>query len=336
MRPKISVIIPVYKVEKFLPRCIESIIKQTYKNLEIILVNDGSPDKCGEICDYYAMKDSRIKVIHKENGGLSDARNVGLDNTTGEYISLIDSDDFIHVKFYEILMELILKNDADIAQCEFQKVFDEDNNYIDKTKQNLLINHEVNYFNNLEALYNLYSNNYVSAVVVWNKLYKKELFSDIRFPKGKLHEDEYTTYKLLYNTKKLITTSFKLYYYLQRTNSIMGEKFNIKRLDILDAYSNQISFYSINNLPQLKYLAIRRLKGIIRNSMSSLLKSDIDNKEQAFRYLVSYNKNNFHYFKSDSDISYSSKFIMYLLEYSPIFLIKFLIKLMDMKMKVIK
>ena len=111
-------------MEKYLPKCIESIINQTYKNLEIILVDDGSPDNCGEICDKYALKDSRIKVIHKENGGLSDARNAGLDIATGDYVSFIDSDDYIHEKFYEILLNLITSNNADIAQCEFLKVYE--------------------------------------------------------------------------------------------------------------------------------------------------------------------------------------------------------------------
>lgn len=214
MRRKVSVIIPVYKVEKYLKRCLESVVNQTYKNIEIILVNDGSPDKCGEICDAYARIDSRIKVIHKENGGLSSARNAALDIVSGEYIMFVDSDDWISEDSLEQLYEYI---DADYDIINFKFSFVKENSkelvemhndikdgykcdlitYIDK-----LFSGELNFF-------------------IWNKLYKKNLFDEVRFPEGRNYEDLATIYKLYFNAKSIIVTDYTLYYYwLGNSNSI--------------------------------------------------------------------------------------------------------------------
>jgi glycosyltransferase involved in cell wall biosynthesis len=329
MEKTISVIVPVYKVEKYLSRCIESIINQTYSNLEIILVDDGSPDKCGDICDHYASLDSRVKVIHKENGGLSDARNTGLNIATGEYVNFIDSDDYIHEKFYEKLLTLVLSNNADIGQCEFLKVF-EDKDHNNKVTSTIPLNSEkVATFNNVEALNQLYSN--VISGVAWNKLYKAELFKDIRFPKGKIHEDDFTTFKVLYNSKKIVTTSLPLYYYLQRSNSIMGSEFNARHLDSLEAFSYQISFYNNKNLLELKNKAIICLENNIRSLFRKSLNSDLENKDEILSNLINYYRNNFKYFNSDLNISSKKKVIIYLYKYSPIFIIKFLCRLLDLK-----
>lgn len=327
MNPTISVIVPIYNVEKYLGKCIESIINQTYSNLEIILVDDGSPDNCGDICDYYASKDRRIKVIHKENGGLSDARNAGLDFAKGEYINFIDSDDYINKGFYEVLINLVISNNADIAQCAFLKVYENDN-----TNTNPLVNEKITVLNNIEALNNLFNDYYVTTSVVWNKLYRKELFTEIRFPKGKIHEDEFTTFKVLFKSKKVVTTSKPLYYYLQRSNSIMGENFNVKRLDFLEAYSSQISFYNENRLVDLKTKAIKRLEGTIRYFMNDILKSDIDNKEKTFYYLINYYKSNFRLFKNEMGIGSIRRLVIYLFNYSPKFVIKLLCKLLQIRL----
>jgi glycosyltransferase involved in cell wall biosynthesis len=236
MNPLISIIVPVYKVQKYLEKCINSILAQSINNFELILIDDGSPDDCGIICDSYAAKDKRVKVIHKKNEGLSAARNTGLEIAEGKYIGFIDSDDWVDQKMYETLINLLIDNDADIAQCEFIRIFDEDEKVDNSENNNIQI------FNNIESLKNIYNEKSISTVVSWNKLYKKELFQYIRFPKGKIHEDEFTTHKLLYTSRKLVYTDKIFYYYRQTPNSIMNSKFNKKRLDILDAMEERLEF----------------------------------------------------------------------------------------------
>jgi len=234
----VSVIVPIYKVEEYLEDCIESIINQTYKNIEIILVDDGSPDNCGKMCDEYALKDERIKVIHKENGGLSSARNAGLDIARGEYISFIDSDDYISKNFIKNLMKVMTEYNVEVAQCDFtRKILDlNENEFINKD--------EVKILNKDEAMYNLNILNHGKYVIACNKLYKKDLFEKIRFPKGKINEDTYVTYKIFYETEKNIAIlNQKLYFYRERNNSIMTNKFSIKNYDALEGYKSQVDFF---------------------------------------------------------------------------------------------
>lgn len=243
---KISVIVPVYKVEKYLDRCIESIIKQTYKNLEIILVDDGSPDRCGEICDSYSNKDGRIKVIHKTNGGLSDARNVGIEAASGNYISFIDSDDWIDKDMLELLYKMIKKHDADIAECSYR------NYYKDCVKEETFCTAEQIVGDNIFALQGMLDWKYFKAVA-WNKLYRRSVIGDIRYPKGKLHEDEFTTYKYFYEAKKLVYIDVSKYNYdRSRTDSITGDKFRIQNLDACEALRERIDFFQAHNLNSLE------------------------------------------------------------------------------------
>ena len=190
----LSVIVPIYGVEKYLSKCLDSIIAQTYLNIQIILVNDGSPDKCSQICEVYAARDNRIIVIHKENGGLSSARNAGIEKATGAYIAFVDSDDFIHPKMYEILIDNLERNDADISVSNLKKVYDE-REEIDSLGENKVFLYEKR-----DAMRNFFDKNlYVPTVVAWTKVYKRELFSTIRFPEGKIHEDEFVTYKVFWS-----------------------------------------------------------------------------------------------------------------------------------------
>ena len=240
MEKLISIIVPVYKVEKHLCQCIDSIINQTYKNLEIILVDDGSPDCCPKICDEYSKKDKRIKVIHKENGGLSSARNAGLDIASGEYISFIDSDDYISEKFIEVLYDLCEKNECDISECDFIKF--EDIVKLNEVGKSVVI------YTNDEIQNKLYEIEGYKHIVVWNKLYKRYLYEKLRFPIGKINEDEYCTYKAFFYCKTQIAyTTQQLYYYRNNSESIMGKKFNAKRLDFLDAFEERKKFYLANN-----------------------------------------------------------------------------------------
>ncbi|MDQ0413809.1 glycosyltransferase family 2 protein [Mesobacillus stamsii] len=230
---KISVIIPVYKVEKYLHQCIESIIKQTYNNLEIILVDDGSPDNCGELCDEYMKKDNRIKVIHKENGGLSDARNAGINIATGDYIGFVDSDDFIETDMYEFLYRLIKKHNADISICGISR-FQNEVSINKETYEEICFTSEL-------AIKEIL-NDYKFHSHACDKLFKAELFKTIRFPKGKLYEDVYTAYKLFYNANKIAFNSTPKYYYRITDGSISNSIFSTRDLDLIEASEQLLEF----------------------------------------------------------------------------------------------
>lgn len=249
----VSVVVPIYKVEKYLSSCIESIINQTYKKIEIILVDDGSPDSCPRICDSYADLDSRIVVIHKKNGGLSDARNVGIGKSTGEYITFVDSDDRLEAEFIELLLNLILKTNSDIAFCDYQNI-NEESNIIgySKTKNSILC------FSNFECLKNMYQPRFHGIeFVTWGKLYKTQLFkkNNIEFPYGKIHEDTFTTYKLCYYSKKTVFTERCLYCYRIRPGSIMTSSFNVKHVDKLEAGLEACDFFESKNEQKMLDLA---------------------------------------------------------------------------------
>ena len=203
---KVSIIVPVYKVEQYIDNCIKSLLSQTLIEIEIILVDDGSPDNSGEICDAYQKIDNRIKVIHQENGGLSKARNSGLKIANGEYIVFVDSDDWIKNTMCEKLYNAAQEDNAEIAICKIINAINEQQ--YDQT--NDTCNKEI--LTNVEAVNQLYDGtNHVEMVVAWNKIYKKELFDDIEFANGKIHEDEFTTYKLLYKANKVVKINKYLY-----------------------------------------------------------------------------------------------------------------------------
>ena len=224
----ISVIVPIYKVEKYLKRCLDSLIRQTYSNLEIILVDDGSPDTCPLICDEYKAKHNNIKVIHKKNGGLSDARNVGIEASTGSYITFVDSDDYVEDDYIVCLYNSIKKYNADISICSYQAVYE--NGRIIKQSENLCCS-----LTPKETLSNmLYQNNF--NVSAWAKLYKRELFNKIKFPKGKIFEDAYTTYKLVLDSRIIAVDLQIKYNYMIRSNSILTSEFNEDKLMLIDAY----------------------------------------------------------------------------------------------------
>ena len=219
MKEKISVIVPVYNVEKYLKKSIDSIINQTYKNLEIILVDDGSIDDSGKICDEYEKKDARIKVIHQENQGLSKARNNGIEQATGEYIGFVDSDDYIEKKMYEILYEYIIKYDADISICKYEKIEE----YNNKVYQNRKENNEVIVMSKTEGIRELLEEHGKITNYAWNKLYRKKLFENVRYPEKRKFEDIGTTYLLLEKSRKVVFSNYIGYEYLQREGSITRE-----------------------------------------------------------------------------------------------------------------
>lgn len=237
MKELVSVVVPIYNTERYLRRCVDSIINQTCENLEIILVDDGSPDKCGKICDEYAKKDKRVRVIHKENGGLSEARNAGIEASEGEYVTFIDSDDWVHDQYVEKLYKLLVESNSDIASCGLVKATSE---YIKADASKV----EIYDYSNIEALEQLMGRFYTQLCITCAKLYKTNLFKETRFPVGRLHEDEATTYKVIFKAKKIILTTAPLYYYWQRSDSIMGVEFNKNGwMDALEAYKERGEFF---------------------------------------------------------------------------------------------
>lgn len=232
---KISAIVPVYKVEAFLDRCVQSIADQSYKNLEIILVDDGSPDNCPAICDAWAEKDSRVKVIHKKNGGLSDARNAGMAVATGELMGFVDSDDWIAPDMYQHLHDLLDANGSDIAACGVEMIWE------DGTPSRILTKSGCCVLDQEEAMRAIIEESWLKQPV-WYKLYKTALIRDIPFPVGKYHEDVFWSYQAVARAQKVSVSDKTGYYYFQRSGSIMGESYSLKRLDAVEAKERRISF----------------------------------------------------------------------------------------------
>lgn len=277
--PIISVIVPVYNVEQYLSQCIDSLLTQTLEDIEIILVDDGSTDACPQICDAYALRDTRIKVIHKVNGGLSDARNWGIERAQGEYIAFLDSDDWVKPDFYEYLYNLIQRKNADIAQCDYIKVYD------NTTKIDFDEAIKESTHTGVEALYLLCGEEYIKTVVVWNKLYKRKLFDKIRFPKGKIHEDEFVTYKVLHKASKFVNSNIPMVYYRQRPDSIMAQKFSEKRLHVLEAWKERRDYFKQHNLIELAHRTECELCVTMKAAYVYIQKSDLQNKKEILKQL---------------------------------------------------
>ncbi|TGA99958.1 glycosyltransferase [Sporolactobacillus shoreae] len=250
MHSEISVIVPVYNVEHYLQRCINSIIQQSYTHLEIILVDDGSTDFSGRICDLYKKRDKRIKVIHQPNSGLSEARNTGIHAATGEYIGFVDSDDFIHPDMYLSLYQMMEENNSDVAEAGFEKVYGNAPVLREAGGGNVTVysGHQAA----VSGIVNLRCTTYS-----WNKLYKRQLWDQITFPKGKIFEDEFTTYKVFHACNRVAVTDQKLYYYVQRKSSIAHSQFSLKMLDHCEALDEMIRFIEKNNPEALPIVSIK-------------------------------------------------------------------------------
>ena len=250
----ISVIVPVYKAEKYLHNCVESVINQSYPHWELMLVDDGSPDRCGSICDEYAAKDLRIHVIHKENGGQASARNAALDVAVGEYVTFLDSDDFWHKDYLSIMLNLCRENDADMSQCHFVRG-------TDTVFPSVSDPVTVSVYDNRSVFVNFKDN-----VILCGKLYKRSMWKDIRMPVGKKFEDDFTAWKLYYKSRKIALTTQPLYYYTYNDDSTMAKQKKSLQLDFLEAYKERISFFSEKNDEALEHLSRCQLqKNIVLN-----------------------------------------------------------------------
>ena len=249
--PLISVVVPVYRVEKYLDHCIQSIAEQTYSNLEILLVDDGSPDGSGAICDRWAARDSRIRVFHKQNAGAGAARNTALDAARGEIITFVDSDDYLHPNMFSHLCGL-MKDGVEIAECEIGITEHDDLAMDDGTGAEILV------CETEEAL-RLHIQDEVFRQTPPNKLYLRECVGDIRFPEGNLIDDEFFTYKVLGNAKKLAHSSACMYAYRQQSGSAMHKPYSLRRLQGIDAKLQRLGYFE------------QRFPGLVREAKADLL-----------------------------------------------------------------
>lgn len=307
--PLISVIVPVYKVEPYLARCIDSILAQTFTDFELILVDDGSPDNCGKICDEYAKKDSRIFVIHQENAGVSVARNNAIEwtlkNSDSQWLTFIDSDDWIHPQYLELLYFGANELGLDISTCEYEDTttmtsFSYINTYI---PQKLTSE-------------DFYIENPITSVVPWCKLYRKACFETIRYPVGIRYEDEFTTYKVLFNKSHIAHITEKLYFYYTNPEGFMNSEWSLKRLDAITAYEEQIAYFRKNGHQNALIKVERKLLWCI------IAQIEITEKSDEYAYLApklkkklrAYLKN----FKADANLSMDNGYDFYIIAYPTI------------------
>lgn len=250
----ISVIVPVYNVEKYIEKCIRSVLDQTYKEFELILVNDGSTDGSGDICDMYERKDGRIRVLHQENKGLSEARNAGLFICTGEYITYIDSDDSVEPDYLEELYRNLAEHRADVSVCAYRLVW-EDKNRREKEKAE---DTQVHVYTGREAAKKIVAENDRKMITAWGKLYHRRMKPLLVYPSGKTHEDEFVTYRVFYTADRVVVTERPLYLYLQRGSSIMNNGYSERRLDKIEALKEAVEFFRDAKDEEMKRYAQKR------------------------------------------------------------------------------
>ena len=317
MEPKISVVIPVYNVEKYLPLCINSILSQTYKNLEIILVDDGSPDGCPALCDSFAQKDSRICVVHKQNGGISDARNAGISAATGEYISFVDPDDYVESDYIEYLYSLIKKYDCKMSLCQHTVKFKGGNEICyGKDGDALLTSKEC-----LERM--LYND--VIDTSCWAKLFSADIAKKFSYPKGKLFEDIGTVYKLFIESQNIACGWQSKYFYIMRPKSIVHCDFNPHKLDLLemtDSMANDVRA----TFPDLEKAVLRRQVYARFSTLNQMLRVKEKKYKKIRKEIIKYIRANQKAILSDPKIPRRDRVAVFMLNRGFIFY-KFVLKI---------
>ncbi len=250
----ISIIVPIYNLESYIPQCIDSILSQSFTNFELILVNDGSTDNSGELCDEYARLDSRVRVIHKENGGIASSRNAGLEVARGEYIGFVDNDDYINKYMFEELFNNAIKHSSDTVVCDYLKV--EEDQFIDTEVFNS--DYSLQNFSNKEALHFIYKNMEKDTFIYpWNKLYKRYLFDEIKYEHGNIYDDETIAHKLLYRSNKVTYIQSELYYYVKRKGSQINSPFSTKKFGRVYALKGREEFFRNKKESELHQKALK-------------------------------------------------------------------------------
>ena len=308
--PLVSVLIPVYNSDKYLERCLNSISNQTYRHLEIIIVDDGSTDKSSSICDEFCKKDSRARVYHNENHGISYTRNFALDHTKGEYVFWIDSDDYVAHNAVELLLDYSQEYDSDYVICQYKKGDEDDYKFIRDKSQILSLSSS-------EALNLIYEDDYRSFLLVtcWGKLIKKDVYNGVRFPDGYIFEDVATSHYVLNNCKRIIMINDCFYYYYQIKDSILGKKVTLAKLDYLYFFEDRIAFFKkINNSVLMNKARLQYLHSLIWEF--SRVK-DILRDDYKLQYVIKQYRNYYKLGDFNSKFKYESKVYMYIFYVSP-------------------
>lgn len=309
MEKKISIIVPVYKVEDYVERCIKCIQAQTYTNWEAIFVEDGSPDNSGAICDTYALEDDRIKVVHKQNAGVAAARNTGLANATGEYIAFIDSDDYAHPRYLEVLMRLLVENDAELAICGYE----------------LSMGSEIGDGKPLGELELLNSSQAVAKIIEnqqfcspWSKLYKRSLFENITYPEGAIYEDLGTAFEIFQAADKIVYQNIPLYYYFQVSESITRSDFHYGKLDEAKALKHQYEFVK-KHFPELEETAKYKYLYNVYGHILCLVKMEDAFGKQKYKEFCEVLQQNMQFFKGYKPLDGKQKFRCFLIQHPELY-----------------
>lgn len=278
---EISIVVPVYKVEKYLHRCVDSLLNQSFTAFDLILVDDGSPDQCGQICDQYAKQDKRIQVIHQRNGGLSAARNSGIDwslsNSDSKWITFVDSDDWVHPQYLSLLYESASVCKADVSVCAYKELHDSLDQVYEKMEDRSGTEWKPEDF---------FVENHVNATVAWGKLYKKEYFKTLRYPVGKIHEDEFITYQILFGIQKIAFINIPLYYYYINDSGIMKTESKYRRSDVLEALAQQTEYFEKYHFDRAKKISVRAYAGALCSWINTLADQQSRENSKLYQELI--------------------------------------------------
>ena len=281
--PRLSIIVPVYKVEKYIHKCVDSILNQTFTDFELILVDDGSPDNCGRICDEYAEKDSRVRVIHKENGGLSDARNYGIDVAKGSILGFVDSDDDIDQNMYKSMIEYMDSNDLDIVCADTYVIKNNKRKFKPRYPEDKI-------FNNKDGVIEILDGTMDNAA--WNKIYRRSVVGDVRYPKGRIYEDVATTYKFMYAANRVGYMCSPFYNYYKRKGSIVASSFNSKsRYDCFLGYKERLAFAIDKELDCVAACRTQALSTAL-STLTAFYANSEDEKSERYLDVIGFIKDN--------------------------------------------
>ncbi len=310
---QVSIIVPVFNVKRYLMECLDSILSQTYNNFELILIDDGSTDGSGEICDEYAAKDSRIVVIHKENGGVAEVRNLGISRAKCEYICFVDSDDVVAPTYIQVLYETAIKDGAGIVMCDYDSFIDGEaipKDIISKNKEKIVITE-----NEMEDEA-FSAENTVMLVIPINKIYKKSLLERVKYPTGKIHEDAYVYHRLLHEAGQVVFLPDVLYYYRKRADSITNSRFTIKELeDSMGAVIDRIDFYKELGKQRLVDIAIDGYLYFLWRNIELMKKEGIDNYQTLIKPYIRILRGKIKYLKISKYYSVKKLIKMYYIAY---------------------
>lgn len=300
---EISIIVPVYNVEKYLNKCVDSILNQTFKDFELILVDDGSPDNSGVICDQYAKEDTRVRVIHKENGGLSSARNAGIEVAQGKFLGFVDSDDYIAEDMYELLYNNIINEDVDLSICGIYDV------YKGKTPKTLPDFRKV--CTKVETMKLILDANIISVHAV-NKLYKRALFNSIKYPLGTITEDAAVILNIVDQCEKIVVDSTQKYFYYHRENSISSKEFSLKNLQTIEVWSEN-ERWILTNIPSLYTEVHTRVCWANFIVLDKIIENNAERRVPETKEIISYLRSNYRFIMKNSIFTKNRKIAMILL-----------------------